>query len=322
MKNLTVKRFLLICIVFAMGVLSIVGVAADVVRVAPPGAMPAWMCYVGNGFDVLRFDSGRLWKGYIVNRELILTMGFFIILQLTMALVTVIIAVTMLFRKNEKKNRRLGIAFMIVCLSLQFIYMVLSIIASALYGINHDDLVVTTLAYIPFIFGLLLFIAFLVLCKNKRIPEGKYLFSKGGAAQEAEQTGIWNMQNDYSGSSRSVEQPSYGGPVAQQGQYVAGQPVQQPYYGAPVPPQQAAGQSAQQLHYGAPVPPQQAAGQSAQQLHYGAPVPPQQPAPQPSAAESMEEKVKLLTQYKQLLDSGILTQEEFDKLKAETLGTN
>ena len=74
--------------------------------------------------------------------------------------------------------------------------------------------------------------------------------------------------------------------MAQQGQYVAGQPVQQPYYGAPVPPQQAA----------------------------------PQPAPQPSAADSMEEKVKLLTQYKQLLDSGILTQEEFDKLKAETLG--
>ena len=305
MKNLTVKRFLLICIVFAMGVLSIVGVAADVVRIAPARAMPAWMCYVGNGFDVLRFDSGGLWKGYIINRELILTMGFFIILQLTMALVTVIIAVTMLFRKNEKKNRRLGVAFMIVCLSLQFIYMALSIIASALYGIHEDDLVVTTLAYIPFIFGLLLFIAFLVLCKNKRIPEGKYLFSKGGAAQEAEQTGIWNMQNDYSGSSRSVEQPSYGGPVAQQGQYVAGQPVQ-PYYGNPaMPQQQAIGQPVQQPFYGAPVPPQQAAPQ---------------PAPQPSAADGMEEKVKLLTQYKQLLDSGILTQEEFDKLKAETLG--
>ncbi len=305
MKNLTVKRFLLICIVFAMGVLSIVGVAADVVRIAPARAMPAWMCYVGNGFDVLRFDSGGLWKGYIINRELILTMGFFIILQLTMALVTVIIAVTMLFRKNEKKNRRLGVAFMIVCLSLQFIYMALSIIASALYGIHEDDLVVTTLAYIPFIFGLLLFIAFLVLCKNKRIPEGKYLFSKGGAAQEAEQTGIWNMQNDYSGSSRSVEQPPYGGPVAQQGQYVAGQPVQ-PYYGNPaMPQQQAIGQPVQQPFYGAPVPPQQAAPQ---------------PAPQPSAADGMEEKVKLLTQYKQLLDSGILTQEEFDKLKAETLG--
>ena len=194
---------------------------------------------------------------------------------------------------------------MIVCLSLQFIYMALSIITSILSRFGDKTMVVTTLAYIPFIFGLLLFIAFLVLCKNKRIPEGKYLFSKGGAAQEAEQTGIWNMQNDYSGSSRSVEQPSYGGPVAQQGQYVAGQPVQQPYYGAPVPPQQTAGQSAQQLHYGAPVPPQQAAPQ---------------PAPQPSAADSMEEKVKLLTQYKQLLDSGILTQEEFDKLKAETLG--
>ena len=228
-------------------------------------------------------------------------MGFFIILQLTMALVTVIIAVTMLFRKNEKKNRRLGVAFMIVCLSLQFIYMALSIIASALYGIHEDDLVVTTLAYIPFIFGLLLFIAFLVLCKNKRIPEGKYLFSKGGAAQEAEQTGIWNMQNDYSGSSRSVEQPPYGGPVAQQGQYVAGQPVQ-PYYGNPaMPQQQAIGQPVQQPFYGAPVPPQQAAPQ---------------PAPQPSAADGMEEKVKLLTQYKQLLDSGILTQEEFDSLTA------
>ena len=115
------------------------------------------------------------------------------------------------------------------------------------------------------------------------------------------------MQNDYSGSSRSVEQPPYGGPVAQQGQYAAGQPVQQPYYGAPVQPQQTAGQPVQQPNYGAPVPPQQAAPQ---------------PAPQPSAADSMEEKVKLLTQYKQLLDSGILTQEEFDKLKAETLGTN
>ena len=289
MKNLTVKRFLLICIVFAMGVLSIVGVAADVVRIAPAGAMPAWMCYVGNGFDVLRFGSGVLWREYIIrDGGLLISTGAFVILQLIMALVTVIIAVTMLFRKNEKKNRRLGVAFMIVCLSLQFIYMALSIIASVRYGINHDDLMVTTLAYIPFIFGLLLFIAFLVLCKNKRIPEGKYLFSKGGAAQEAEQTGIWNMQNDYSGSSRSVEQPSYGGPVAQQGQYAAGQPVQQPYYGAPVQPQQAA----------------------------------PQPAPQPSAADSMEEKVKLLTQYKQLLDSGILTQEEFDKLKAETLGTN
>ena len=90
---------------------------------------------------------------------------------------------------------------------------------------------------------------------------------------------------------RSVPYGAYAGQpyYAQQGQpYVAGQPVQQPNYGAPVPPQQ-------------PAP---------------------QPAPQPSAADSMEEKVKLLTQYKQLLDSGILTQEEFDKLKAETLGTN
>ena len=44
------------------------------------------------------------------------------------------------------------------------------------------------------------------------------------------------------------------------------------------------------------------------------------PVQQPFSAARMQEKVKLLTQYKQLLDSGILTQEEFDKLKAETLG--
>lgn len=297
MKNLTVKRFLLICIVFAMGVLSIVGVAADVVRITPAGAMPAWMCYVGNGFDILQFDSGVLWREDIIDDGgLLISTGVFVILQLIMALVTVIIAVTMLFRKNEKKNRRLGVAFMIVCLSLQFIYMALSIIASALYGIHEDDLVVTTLAYIPFIFGLLLFIAFLVLCKNKRIPEGKYLFSKGVHEQSPEAEGIGYAQDYYNGAYQFVPP---------QEQYAAGQPVQQPYYGAPVQPQQAAGQPAQQLHYGAPVPPQQ---------------PAPQPAPQPSAADSMEEKVKLLTQYKQLLDSGILTQEEFDKLKAETLG--
>ena len=117
------------------------------------------------------------------------------------------------------------------------------------------------IAYVPLIFGVLLFVAFFV-CAQK-VPE-KLL-------------------------RRSVPYGAYGQPYyAQQGQYVAGQPVQQPYYGAPVPPQQAA----------------------------------PQPAPQPSVADGVEEKVKLLTQYKQLLDSGILTQEEFDKLKAETLGTN
>lgn len=104
------------------------------------------------------------------------------------------------------------------------------------------------LAYVPLIFGVLLFVAFFVCAK--KVPEKPLR--------------------------RSVPYGAY-----------AGQPYMgQPYYGAPVPPQQAA----------------------------------PQPAPQPSAADSMEEKVKLLTQYKQLLDSGILTQEEFDKLKAETLG--
>ena len=169
-------------------------------------------------------------------------MGSSAILQLLAAIATLVFSVLALFVFKVKTSYTICKAFVSTCFAFLIWYMIEGIVYILIAGGSM-------LAYVPLIFGVLLFVAFFV-CAQK-VPE-KLL-------------------------RRSVPYGAYGQPY-----------MGQPYYGSPVPPQQAAGQ----------------------------------PAPQPSAADGMEEKVKLLTQYKQLLDSGVLTQEEFDKLKAETLGTN
>ena len=105
-------------------------------------------------------------------------------------------------------------------------------------------------------------------------------------------------------------QPHHDGrPAAQQQPFAAGHSAPPPYNGGQPVAQQGQHATAQ------PMPQQQAVNSSVQQ-----PQAVNRPVQQPFSAARMQEKIKLLTQYKQLLDSGILTQEEFDKLKAETLG--
>ena len=56
-----------------------------------------------------------------------------------------------------------------------------------------------------------------------------------------------------------------------------------------------------------------------EQQQYGAPPPSYETAPAPPPSISMEQKAAQLTQLKELLDSGVLTQDEFDAQKHQIL---
>ena len=240
MKDLTIRKLVTCLIAFAMGLVTVCGLA-----------VPVYSGYAGlgyhlteSGFSLMGFQSVILSHRYYYRDWgwALYPMGMFAILQLLVAITTLVFSVLALLVFKGKTSYTICKVFVSICFAFLIVYAIEGLIYIFITGSG------VMLAYVPLIFGLLLFIGFFVCAK--KVPEKPLR--------------------------RSVPYGAY-----------AGQPYMgQPYYGAPVPPQQAA----------------------------------PQPAPQPSAADSMEEKVKLLTQYKQLLDSGILTQEEFDKLKAETLG--
>lgn len=233
MKDLTIRKLVTCLIAFAMGIVTLCGLAA-----ALCGGETYYGYYLTeNGFTLMGFQSYIIQDSFVWAISLI---GAFAILQLLVAIATLVLSVLALLVFKGKTSYTICKAFVSTCFAFLIWYMIEGIVYILIAGGSM-------LAYVPLIFGVLLFVAFFV-CAQK-VPE-KLL-------------------------RRSVPYGAYGQPY-----------MGQPYYGAPVQPQQSA----------------------------------PQPAPQPSAADSMEEKVKLLTQYKQLLDSGILTQEEFDKLKAETLG--
>lgn len=235
MKDLTIRKLVTCLIAFAMGIVTLCGLAA-----ALCGGETYYGYYLTeNGFTLMGFQSYIIQDSFVWAISLI---GAFAILQLLVAITTLVFSVLALLVFKGKTSYTICKVFVSICFAFLIVYAIEGLIYIFITGSG------VMLAYVPLIFGVLLFVAFFVCAK--KVPEKPLR--------------------------RSVPYGAY-----------AGQPYMgQPYYGAPVPPQQAA----------------------------------PQPAPQPSAADSMEEKVKLLTQYKQLLDSGILTQEEFDKLKAETLG--
>ena len=240
MKDLTIRKLVTCLIAFAMGLVTVCGLAVPVYS----GYARLGYHLTESGFSLMGFQSVILSHRYYYRDWgwALYPMGMFAILQLLVAITTLVFSVLALLVFKGKTSYTICKVFVSICFAFLIVYAIEGLIYIFITGSG------VMLAYVPLIFGVLLFVAFFVCAK--KVPEKPFR--------------------------RSVPYGAY-----------AGQPYMgQPYYGAPVPPQQAA----------------------------------PQPAPQPSAADSMEEKVKLLTQYKQLLDSGILTQEEFDKLKAETLG--
>lgn len=268
MKDLTLRKLVICCIAFAMGLVTLCGLAA---------ALASWSYYeygmstfADTGFSVMGFrtffieDGGFEWATTL--------MGVFAILQLVVAVAALVLSVLALFVFKGKTAYSICKSFVVTCFCFLIWYMIEGIVYSSIAGGYYIGL--TTLAYVPLIFGVLLFVAYFVCVKM--LPEKPLRKQEGadGAGQAA--------------------------PFGAQQQYAA--PAQQ--YGAP-----AQQYGAQPQQYGMPAQPQSAV--------------PAQPAPAPSVSTvgaEMAECAKLLVKYKELLDQGVITQEEFDTLKAELLG--
>ena len=266
MKDLTLRKLVICCIAFAMGLVTLCGLAAALVSQNYYGIST----FADTGFSVMGFrtffieDGGFEWATTL--------MGVFAILQLVVAVAALVLSVLALFVFKGKTAYGICKSFIITCFCFLCWYMIEGIVYSSIAGGYYIGL--TTLAYVPLIFGVLLFVAYFVCVKM--LPEKPLRKQEGadGAGQAA--------------------------PFGAQQQYAA--PAQQ--YGSP-----AQQYGAQPQQYGMPAQPQSAV--------------PAQPAPAPSVSTvgaEMAECAKLLVKYKELLDQGVITHEEFDTLKAELLG--
>lgn len=260
MKDLTLRKLVICCIAFAMGLVTLCGLAAALVSQNYYGIST----FADTGFSVMGFwtffieDGGFEWATTL--------MGVFAILQLVVAVATLVLSVLALLVFKGKTAYGICKSFIITCFCFLIWYMIEGIVYSSIAGGYYIGL--TTLAYVPLIFGVLLFVAYFVCVKM--LPE-KPLRKQAGAdgAGQAAPHGA---------------QPQYAVPAQQ--------------YSASAQPQQ----------YGMPAQPQSA-------------VPAPAPAPSVSTVGAeMAECAKLLVKYKELLDQGVITQEEFDTLKAELLG--
>ena len=307
-QELTINKLVTCLITLAMGLVTVCGLAAVVMRLYPIEA-PSRV-YTDRGYTYFGFTSNVFESSSDV---LLITIGgAFNILQMLVGLATLFFSVFGLLAFNAKKAKKLNMLFMIFCLVMLLWYLFEGIYFSGLndypryftdiYGLAEVN--VTTQTYIPLIFGVLLFAAYFVCAK--KLPQKTLRRAPAAQAAPAEVS--------------PMQQPVQESRPAPQGQKTASQPEpQEPF---------AAGQPTLQPHHdGRPAAQQEpfAAGHSAPPPYNGGqPMTQHQavnrPVQQPFSAARMQEKIELLTQYKQLLYSGILTQEEFDKLKAETLG--
>lgn len=269
MKDLTLRKLVSCCIAFAMGLVTLCGLAA---------ALASWSYYeygmstfADTGFSVMGFktffieDGGFEWATTL--------MGVFAILQLVVAVAALVLSVLALFVFKGKTAYSICKSFVVTCFCFLIWYMIEGIVYSSVAGGFYIG-GLTTLAYVPLIFGVLLFVACFVCVKL--LPE-KPLRKQTGA-DGAGQAAPYGAQQQYAAPAQPQQ---YGAPVQQYGA--------QPQYAAPA---------------------QQPAA------------PAQQPAPAPSVSTvgaEMAECAKLLVKYKELLDQGVITQEEFDTLKAELL---
>ena len=338
-QELTVNKLVTCLIALAMGLVTVCGLATVVMRLYPV-EVPSRV-YTDRGYTYFRFTSNVFSSAYGAH----ITLGGALnILQMLVGLVTLFFSVFGLLAFNAKKAKKLNMLFMIFCLVMLLWYLFEGIYFSGLndypryftdiYGLAEVN--VTTQTYIPLIFGVLLFAAYFVCAKKlpqktlRRAPAAQAAPAEVSPMQQPVQESRPAPQGQKTASQPEPQEPFAAGqptlqphhdgrPAAQQEPFAAGHSAQPPYNGGQPMPQQesfAAGHSAPPPYNGGqPMPQHQAVNSSVQQQQAV-----NRPVQQPFSAARMQEKVKLLTQYKQLLDSGILTQEEFDKLKAETLG--
>lgn len=167
-QELTINKLVTCLITLAMGLVTVCGLAAVVMRLYPV-EVPSRV-YTDRGYTYFRFTSNVFSSAYGAH----ITLGGALnILQMLVGLVTLFFSVFGLLAFNAKKAKKLNMLFMIFCLVMLLWYLFEGIYFSGLndypryftdiYGLAEVN--VTTQTYIPLIFGVLLFAAYFVCAK-------------------------------------------------------------------------------------------------------------------------------------------------------------
>jgi len=175
----TAKRLIIGCIVFTMGLMTLLCLCIPLLQVNDPmidaisSSYPDFKFYE-SGFTLLNFSSNA------IDEEMAIVCGLFSLLQLLLSLTTMIFSVVCIFVFDKKIADKIFRGFTIACFVFLVLYMIWGIIFSgALYKylIIYKDgswglfdtafgglyqTATSTLAFLGFIFGVLLFAAYIV----------------------------------------------------------------------------------------------------------------------------------------------------------------
>ena len=316
MKKFSIKKMILGLIALAMAIVTLS---------APAAPLGGAISYSENGFSMLGFTST-----IFMSRDewMAVFVAFMTIAELLIGAAAAVFGILSAFVFPKKAAKSCSMTFVIICLVDLALYLVQGILFCEFANSNYTGAIFssfTTLSYVPLIFGMLCFVAYFVCAKKIRdkdeqmnaqpVLQPNYAGQADGYAQPAQQAVYYGAQ--------PVQPSAYAAQPAQPSAYAA-QPAQSSAYAAqPAQSSAYAAQPVQPSPYAAQ--PSAFAAQPAQPSPYAAqPVPPS-PYAAPSAQQGGEkpaadtDMVTKLTQYKTLLDSGILSQEEFDRLKADLL---
>ena len=145
--------------------------------IAPLGGAVSIAVVVENGFDLMSMKSTFFPQGGAG----VILLGIYCILQYLLGIAAMIIGVCAVF---SPKAARAQTGMAIAVFAAQTVYAAVGIAYACITKANHD-VFCTTYAYLPFIFGAVLFTAFCIckrsvsdkaLCESGAVPDGKATF--------------------------------------------------------------------------------------------------------------------------------------------------
>lgn len=286
MKDMSAKKIVMCCLAFAISLMMLLSLCFDLVRYDMMG-----ITLGDNGFDLLDFksefivDERRYGWGAIV-------IGVLAYVQMFAAIAGMVLSIVSLFAFNLRQAETACHAFVINGLIFSVLYMLEGIIFYTLYKDTMElpsSSMFLTLAYVPLILHAVLTVAYFlcVYLVPSRTFGHNAVASIADAAPVGGYTGTVGANGAFYG-----ENPYAGGQSAQQGEYMRNGPVvsQNAFEPQPRP----------MTQYSDP---------------RKAPV-----SAETSFSIEREQMIcDVLAKYKELLDGGLITQEDYDRKKEALL---
>ena len=156
MDRFTIKRLIVGILACAVGLMTLLTLAIPFTRVSDLNLAESGFSLLDFSFDDIKGADD--WMGSVI--------GVLSLFQLLISLTTMVLSALSIFFFNENLRKRLLLGFTITCLAFTFLYMIIGIVAVSVYDTYYLGYSVyfdtSTLAYLGFIFTLLLFVAFIV----------------------------------------------------------------------------------------------------------------------------------------------------------------